>query len=236
MKNNNAKTCNESSYFGCKLNTYKDNDKCALHCKKSSYSYDFHSSLLSDFYEEFKKYVISELFSHKDRLYETLSRKDVENYFKTNNFNNQEYNYILKKELFVPSKIIFPCSDSGDNFNYTKILNLFGEIHFNYCEFNDTHLELKNIKVFFQDCIFHNEWTLYDYDLLENIDEIIYQQCTFHKNVTNYNEDDKKALSTYRYSQFDYFSTFKIGLELNKCLFQKLYSIQIKVIIKKIIK
>ena len=129
-------------------------------------------------------------------------------------------NEALKKSIYIPSCIHFPKRDGRDTFDYLKILNLFGQIHFNYCEFYLSSLDLKNVECFFQDCKFHERWTLYDYSVLANEDNVIYQTCEFEKTVSNYTPEQSDMLATYRYSQFDYTCQFHQNLEFNRCGFK----------------
>ena len=196
-----------------------------LFCKKTSYSSDRYSNVLQNFYNEFIEYIIANLFENKKSLANKLSKENLRNYFKNHTFNNSEYNKILKEITFVPINIHFPARDGRDHFDYLKILNLFGEIHFNYCEFYLSHLNLKNVKCFFQDCIFHAEWTLYNYKLLENVDNVIYQSCKFHKLVSNYipeNQNDQNKLAIFENAQFDYTCEFYSNINLNKCHFKNM--------------
>jgi len=211
--------CNMDCYGKCQREIYSD-EQCLLHCKKNDYSKDWNSSLLSDFYNEFIEYIIESLFKYTKLLNERLDRRSLEAYLKSNQFDNEEYNKILKKTIFIPSCIHFPTRDGRDSFDYLKLLNLFGQIHFNYCEFYLSNLDLKNIECFFQDCKFHNRWTLYDYNVLENQDNVIYQTCKFYQTVSNYIPEEQKKLAIYNHSQFDYTCRFYKNIEFNRVSFK----------------
>ncbi len=210
--------CDVDCYGKCERTIYV-NSKCILHCKKNDYQEDRHSGLLKEFYTEFIKYTIGELFKHTEFLEDELSEENLFTYFMSNDFNNEQYNNILNETIFIPSCIHFPKRDSRDFFDYQKILNLFGQIHFNFCEFYLSSLDLKNIKCFFQDCMFHDSWTLYNYCLLENDDDVIYQTCTFQKDISNYTPDKDKKLAIYDYSQFDYTCQFNSSIKFNRVKF-----------------
>lgn len=212
--------CNVDCYGKCQKEIYLDH-KCILHCKKNDYSSDWNSGLLSSFYDEFINYTVEQLFRHKDLIENKFSSDEIRNYLKSNNFENDEYNQALTNTIFIPSCIHFPKRDGRDTFDYLRILNLFGQIHFNYCEFYLSFLDLKNIECFFQDCKFHDRWTLYDYGLLENEDNVIYQACEFNEAISNYTPERSTELATYKYSQFDYTCQFKKNIEFYRCKFEE---------------
>jgi len=214
--------CNIDCYRKCQRDIYKNSNKCVLHYKKNDYSKDWNSDLLSDFYDEFIEYIIENLFEHTNLLKYKIDKNTLEIYLKSNSFNNEEYNKVLKKTILIPSCIHFPTRDERDHFDYLKLLNLFGQIHFNYCEFYLSSLNLKDVECFFQDCKFHTEWTLYNYNLLDNQDNIIYQTCEFYKSVTNYIPDNQKELAVYKYSQFDYICKFHSNIEFSRCHFKNM--------------
>ena len=195
-------------------------DKCVLHCNKNEYQKDKYSVLLSKFYDNFLNYTIEQIFDDNELLENKLTKEDVASYFKSKEFNNKEYNNIFHKTIFTPSCIHFPNRDSRDIFDYLKILNLFEQIHFNYCEFYISYLNLPNTECFFQDCHFHDRWTLYNYDVLENEDNVIYQTCIFYKTVSNYTPPEPKELAIYKYSQFDYSCQFKNSIQFNRVKFE----------------
>ncbi len=200
--------------------------KMYITLQKNNYQKDRHSGLLSDFYNEFIDYTIERLFEHIDLLDEQFSEEEIRTYFKSNTFDNQNYNKVLKNTIFIPSCIHFPTRDGRDTFDYLKVLTLFGQIHFNYCEFYLSSLDLENISCFFQDCKFHDRWTLYNYNVLENEDDVIYQTCEFYKTVSNYipekkeDRNESKKLAIYKYSQFDYTCTFKKSIEFDRAKFE----------------
>jgi len=201
---------------------HKNFSKCVLFCKKNNYHKDRNSGLLSDFYDEFINYTVQKIFKRTELLENILTEEDVKFYLKSNKFNNEGYNDILKKIILQLNSIHFPKRDARDCFDYLKILNLFDGIHFNYCKFYLSSLKLNNIKCFFQDCKFYDRWTLFNYDLLENVDNVIYQTCEFNKTVSNYTPEKLNELALYEYSQFDYTCTFKNSVEFNRVKFEEL--------------
>jgi len=134
--------------------------------------------------------------------------------------------YITKNtfsnKLIVLSHIIFPEHDERDDFDYEKILKQFTSIHFNYCEFHTSNLDFPDIQCFFQDCDFHKYWTLYDYKVLKNKDDVIYQCCTFMKDVYVYSAEDKDmSFPIFHESQFDYGCEFKGEVRFNDTKIKK---------------
>lgn len=221
--------CNMNCYGECQKEVYVDY-KCILHCKKNTpkkkqtsndiYQQDRNSGLLSNFYDEFINYTIEQVFEHRELLDDKYSKDEITTYLKSDKFGNDEYNEALKKSIFIPSCIHFPTRDGRDTFDYLKILNLFGQIHFNYCEFYLSSLDLKNVECFFQDCKFYDRWTLYDYGVLENEDNVIYQTCEFTKSVSNYLPEKSTELAIYNHSQFDYTCKFNENLKFDRAIFK----------------
>lgn len=218
-ENNNISTCIMNN---CSLTTHNALDKCSLHCSKNEYNKDFNSSLLCEFYKDFKSYVLDQLFSHKSILSEKYNKHNIEVYFSQNKFDDEEINKVLKEQIIIPTNIVFPSRDDRDPFDYQKFLNLFGEIHFNSCEFYLTSLNLNDIKVFFQDCIFHTRWILQNYKVLENIDSVIYQTCTFKDDISNYTPDENRKYYLLESNQFDYTCIFEKKLTLSYVQFDGL--------------
>lgn len=208
-------------YDECQREVYVDY-KCILHCIKNDYQKDRNSGLLSDFYNEFIDYTIEQVFEHRELLDDKYSKDEIATYLKSGKFENDEYNKAFKKSIFIPSCIHFPKRDGRDTFDYLKILSLFGQIHFNYCEFYLFSLDLENIECFFQDCKFHDRWTLYDYGVLENKDNVIYQTCEFYGIVSNFIPEKSIELAIYQHSQFDYTCQFKKSIEFDRCKFENM--------------
>ena len=183
-------TCNAHN---CELNTYKDADECILHCKKSSYGEDFNKGgLLLSFYESLINDIVNFAFSYKKET-STINKETLKEYLKDNDQEiNEEFNDFLIESTFVFTKIFFPGRDSRDRFDYTKVLKKLSAIHFNYCEFASSWLDLNSVKLFYQDCIFHEYWYIDNSEILENVDNIIYQFCTFKKDVVISSGDDER--------------------------------------------
>lgn len=148
----------------CQLTPIR-NGKCVLHCKKFDYSTDYNTSLLlTDFYNELIRYLVNN--KNQSRFLpstnEEKSWKDQDAYF---------YN------------IKFPERNSRDTFDYFKILKKTKSIHFDNCEFSNFGFNTLNLKMFYQECIFHNKWTVYNTPLLNNYNNCLYQDCLFKNEV-----------------------------------------------------
>lgn len=117
-------------------------------------------------------------------------------------------------------KILFPEPDAHSlSYNYINILNSILNIHFDNCEFFTTGISLDKRNVYFQDCCFHYDWTLYDYGLLINEDDVIYQNCTFQNKVETHTPENTWTY-TYNYSQFDYECVFVSDIHFYRARFE----------------
>ncbi len=186
------------SVDGCDLEIYPSHGECILHYIKST---DNHN------YQGFP--------SEREAFYGALKR------------------YIEEKTDFSACSlegIHFPRPDNQGK-DYTSLLNLSryskkSYIHFKDCYFYGGGLELKE-EVFFDGCEFHNKWSLFDYKLLENADNVIYSHCIFKKDV-DFNpikftdENNREALDkTLSQSQFNYYCKFKGQLTINNATIKK---------------
>ena len=205
------------SHPDCELEVYENHDKCVLHCKKNDYSTDFNSGLLNKFYQELKKSIIVDLTKNQKNLQDAFFQEmiyDIEN----DDFSNIDKE---NKYFFLSCYIIFPDRDSRDNFDYLKLLNIYSKIHFKYCEFHTSHIDLNSTKCFFQNCKFHKYWTLFDYNILTNMDNIIYQACIFYEDISPYSSEIIGEEVLYTNSQFDYTCRFEKELRFDNVKFKK---------------
>ncbi len=114
--------------------------------------------------------------------------------------------------------IAFPKPDVQSKINYVKILASLKQMHFDNCHFFTGYIDLNDHKFFFQDCYFHDDWTIRNYKLLKNVDDVIYQGCTFLKEVNTYTPDDT-WLYKYDHSQFDFTCVFKRKVTFYRAMF-----------------
>ncbi len=145
------------SHHECNLSSYKDYDKCILHCSKQKLDF---FKIRSDFYNALEKYV-------------------AENTIDSNGFC-----YFFG--------VAFPKPDIQSLINYAKILNTLKQIHFDNCHFFTSYIESSDPELFFQDCIFHERWSIFNAPVLKNVNGVLYQNCIFHEEISSYSEDDGK--------------------------------------------
>lgn len=185
-----------------------DSKKCILHIEKSSYQEDWKKvAFLNNFYNELVNYVIEyfnverirknilDQYNYNKSPDEQFSLTDDETvnavfeYFDTYDFTNQGFYHSLIENFFnnktiVFDHIFFPDYDVKDSFDYSKILSKLKKIHFNYCKFHVTYLELNDKEVFFQDCEFFDMYSISNSNILKNQSNIIYQMCIFNDDVS----------------------------------------------------
>ncbi len=164
-------------------------------------------------YDKFEECILH--CSKKELDYFTI-RSDfynaIESYVADHTIDNNGFCHFLE--------IAFPKPDVQSSINYIKILKPLKQIHFDNCHFFTRNINLNNPEFFFQECYFHDYWTLYNFKLLQNIDDVIYQSCEFSKNVSTYTPDDSDTwLYKYDNSQFDYTCTFKEDIEFYRASF-----------------
>ena len=170
----------------CDLESYRDSDKCILHCEKHDYQEDRHNvGFLESFYKELVNFIIDSLKNIIDGDVENLK-----NYLLNDeiDFDGPEATFFRRHTVNF-KYIYFPERDSRDYYDYRRTLDRLGEIYFNFCEFNCNGLDLTNAKVFFDECTFHNRWYLYNHKILESVRNVLYQVCTFNDSVNTVAED-----------------------------------------------
>lgn len=193
----------------------KYENKCILHCEKSTYNIDFRKiGFLNNFYDELIEYIINligekriiELFedywnseyNDENHPYYSIQSNSIVSLLKPY-FNNEDYvdglfDFLFEDRDIVFSHVFFPEHDGRDNFDYMKIISKLKKIHFNYCKFSTTYLELNNIEVFFQDCEFFNRYSISNSKLLTNESNVIYQMCIFNKDIYISKMDNKENI------------------------------------------
>lgn len=174
----------------CELEAFEGEDRCILHCQKGEYPDDWHRvGFLNSFYEELIEYIVNYIFKHiYDR--EPLQKSDVRQHL-LGNLKSDVADF-LRERTVVFTQIFFPERDSRDTFDYKPALDKIGKIHFNYCEFFLSSLDLRSTKLFFQDCVFHRFWYLYDHQILENVNQVLYQMCEFKEDISTVAGDYEK--------------------------------------------
>lgn len=167
---NNHQICSNQN---CKNPVFKDLDKCALHCKKNKYSEDRHSGLLEEFYNLLKKYIISQ---KEDKTHTTIKGN-----------NDDAKIYTIKKNNFLYKEIKFNYihfPEVEKDFDYTSLINIFEKVSFVDCYFynkkidDDIELSKETRKVFFDTCVFFNDFSIYPFKGWTE-DDTIFRNCTF---------------------------------------------------------
>ncbi len=202
--------CSIEGYEGCDLEAYKDHKECVLHCSKEKAARDYHASfdMLDDFYKQLIVYIVKQIYKEKEPIH-GIGYEEVYKYFGISTSikpisDNQKKNVekVLKDQIVTLDYIAFPVRDGREKFDYLPVLNMLEEIHFNYCKFYISWLEIPETEVYFQDCEFYESWHIYDYAMLDNVDDVIYQECVFHDNVSASNSGEKNKKYVLKNSQF----------------------------------
>ncbi len=180
---------------GCKYEAHKNNAECVLHCRKNDYPDDFrNSNILHDFYEKLIDYIVDYTFEYgfkkENSQIDKISYRD---YLKDIRTSDEIVSFSKNKNIAF-NKIFFPCRDSRDHFDFFKILKKIKGAHFNYCEFTTHSIHIENLETFFQDCKFHQYWTVTKTELLKNVNNVTYQQCTFLEDVSVSDSDSKDKI------------------------------------------
>jgi len=162
----------------CELEVYGDSDKCILHSKKNEYQEDrLKIGFLEGFYEELIEYILNNRFPN-----EKGAKNTVREFLKGHRDENDIGEFFNERPITFEG-IFFPERDGRDLFDYKSVLDKIDAVHFRYCEFNISSLDLRKTKLFFDECTFHNRWHLYNHKLLENVKNVLYQVCTFNDSV-----------------------------------------------------
>ncbi|MEQ1741060.1 MAG: hypothetical protein ABL869_00940 [Candidatus Nitrotoga sp.] len=174
----------------CDHDAYSGNSKCILHCDKGDYASDRHMvGFLKSFDDALIDRIVNSLFEYTDEI-PNINKIVLTKYLNatdTKKTNTELINF-AKESTVVLAEIVFPQWDSRDNFNYTRYLNKLGSIHFNYCEFKSHDLTDQGIRIFFQNCQFHDDWHIVNALVLENVNNVLYQDCIFYGNASAYTE------------------------------------------------
>jgi len=202
---------------GCDNEKFGDQKECALHCVKGKRRDDDHKGILSAFHDNLVEYILNQIAGNigdrntckailtgqsidkelvhiqkeNDRLSgkpQKLSLPAIE--FSTDNFMKADF----RKQEINFGDIKFPDRDHRDSYDYFKLFNYFGGLSFTKCEFNNSSLDefqkqnkTNNVKFFFDECIFNNNWRIKNIQALDDINAI-YQDCHFKKGIST-NQD-----------------------------------------------
>jgi len=177
--------CNVTAYKKCTLPKHKNNDECILHCSKEGMMSNYHKSWedLDLFKEKLFEYILESIFANKKEE-EAFNKSVVSAYLQGQELTSEFLESKIKDITIVFNYIAFPVYDGRDEWDYTPLLQRLGKIHFNYCKFYVPWIELLETEVFFQDCEFYDSWNLQNYEMLQNVDNVIYQCCDFSEDIS----------------------------------------------------
>jgi uncharacterized protein YjbI with pentapeptide repeats len=189
--------------------------KCGLHCDKGKYQYDRLHGVLEEFYVCLGHYIYDEL--------NDTQKKDLDEVYAEvtpGGFPSDKYKVLLEllaidgsvntiKETLSESVmnlggIVFPTRDPRDRFDYIKLLMLFDGLHFDTSTFHLESMKLSKQKVFFQDCIFVNDWSIHSFSvLIDVVNKTIFQNCLFHGVVSTSTEEHSRDILIIEGDLFD---------------------------------
>ena len=215
----------------CKSECYKTEEKCILHCTKSNYTDDFRrDDFLAQFYMELIKYIIKNISIKKFLLIwnkENTEKISIENYDKIierviEYLNNDDniFDKLFEKRI-VFNNIFFPEYDVRDHYDYSIVFRKLKKIHFNFCKFSTSYLDLKKVEVFFQDCEFMYDYSISNSEILYNQSNVIYEMCLFHDDVSiRKMDDDTNLISHTLFRDCDFKKDIQMyGMEFKKGIF-----------------
>ena len=236
------------SICNCTLEIYGEDDKCVLHTRENKDKSSTFSRLPLDFYNAFIEYVAEQIVRFKSEDQDHL-KEFIKTYLRTGEcYDKENVELLLSETNMVFSGFVFP--ERKDNYphqDYLAVLKKLGGIHFNCCQFFGHYLELKNVKCFFQECVFYEYWLIDDVDILPNVNNVIYQHCEFNEDISVCCEGDEKCeinsplfydcnfsgniqfdsvnFNTPLFSSYGDFKTKVKSIELLNCCFEKRFEL-----------
>lgn len=183
------------NFKNCERDSFENEDNCILHCKKNEYQVDrMKIGFLGSFYTELIDYSINSIFrNYQENIFPAKSDIKI---FLEGTSNNRDYlnriSDFMKEKVVKFDNIIFPDRDSRDLYDYKNVIDRIDGVHFDFCEFYVSSLDLNNAQLFFQECLFHERWYLYNHKVLENVRNVLYQMCNFKEDVCTVVADYKK--------------------------------------------
>lgn len=218
----------------CDRPSYKNLNKCVLHCGQDSIAKKNVDRYLKEFYETFEKFIELEFISKfqstqpdLDQEQEVIEDNITKNYISEyDNFFNDSYINspsadFIKKLNSISLKIeglVFPKS-TLDSFQYNKFHYLFSKlwnIKFYECEFHSFSFD-SGVNSQYISCIFHNKVRMIP--LLKDLKEGAYRYtyCDFKKDVVIESSGEAKEIASNIFQE----CLFKEGIELKNLNFTK---------------
>ena len=183
------------NFNNCSLDTIENGDKCILHCVKGEYSEDSRKiNFLESFNDKLIDHVLDKIFEyHTENVFPTrIQLKVFLNGTEGDRYKIEKIKSFLQNKEIRISNVSFPEHDNRDLFDYKKALEKIEGIHFDLCEFYVSSLDIKNSKLFFQQCIFHKKWFLHNYMILKNDRKVLYENCDFREDISTVFEFNEK--------------------------------------------
>ncbi|KPV89988.1 hypothetical protein AN395_03659 [Pseudoalteromonas sp. P1-30] len=171
------------------------NGECALHCNKSDYQTDKMNGKLKEFYDDLEYHIRKNVLknSSEEPKKEIASGKYAQENLPTK-----------KQKIIHLRQIKFPERDPRDEFDFFKLLKQFKGIHFDDSTIYFGSINLPNVQLFFQDCIFLNDWSIHSFLMIEDVTErTIFQNCVFQGAVTSASPEsaiDKLEIESYLFN------------------------------------
>lgn len=185
---------NKCSFNNCDNTAFVGEVDCILHCKKNDYQVDINKiGFLESFYIHLTEYITDKLSKYPpDNAFPAMDQLQMYMKGTENKDLINKLSKYLKDKIIIFDKIKFPERDGRDYFDYKPLLDRIGGGNFDRCEFYVSSLDLKKAEVFFQECIFHECWHLYNHKLLKNVRNVLYEMCIFKKDVSTISSDYEK--------------------------------------------
>ena len=173
------------------------NGECALHCNKSDYQTDRINGKLKEFYDDLEHHIRKNVLKNSPE--EQKKEKEI-----ASDKSAQENLSTKKQKIIHLRGIKFPERDPRDEFDFFKLLRQFKGIHFDDSTIYFGSINLPNVQLFFQNCIFLNDWSIHSFLMIEDVTEqTIFQNCDFQKSVisaSSENSIDKLEVESYLFN------------------------------------
>lgn len=196
--------CSNTFPHQCDLKKYKDSNECILHCDKKEMS-SLDNPYFTEpklFYNHLISFIVNDIFKTSVET-SVFNKSNVESYLRGEETKEHEsVIHFLEKKKITFTKFSFPNTDDREHYDYELVLKKLSKIWFNYCNFYVPHLSIENVECFFQDCNFHEYWSLKNFKVSEELDDLeVYNTCIFHKDVSaSGREKDKYSLDNVQFN------------------------------------
>ncbi|MEC8886932.1 MAG: hypothetical protein VX875_07555 [Pseudomonadota bacterium] len=221
------------SFEDCERDVFQDRQECVLHCEKKDYSTDwFNIKILANFYDELIEYIANFIFHP---LWGSSQDLNIDSIDSLKRYLKDEFSIddvISDLPLTVAfNGIFFPCRDDRDRFDYFKILKKLESIHFGFCKFSLSWIDLPEVKFFYQDCEFNTYWYISKSKLLGNMNNVLYQNCIFNGAVsTHFEADEERVLEISLFNDCTFRKSLVLSsLAITKPLFKNTENIVVEI-------